>query len=119
MLRKKKQPFFELFTAPNALKPLHAQLLALYPALPFADFTFDNFSQLLVQANSVHILEQKSLKSPSFLLVAFRLEPFPKALDLVVAFHSRLCEIGAGARNPSQIRNPAGVLAQHRCLRKR
>src|SRR5690349_24971528 len=116
MLRKEKQLFF---MAPNASDPLHAQLLALYPALPFADFTFDNFSQLLVQANSVHILEQKSLKSPSFLLVAFRLEPFPKALDLVVAFHSRLCEIGAGARNPSQLRNPAGGLAQHRCLRKR
>src|SRR5690348_11264597 len=98
MLRKEKQPFF---IAPQGiLKALHAQLLALYPALPFADFAFDNFAQLFIQANSVHMLEQEALKIPSFLLVALRLEPFPKALNLVVAFHSRLCEIGAGARKP-------------------
>ena len=41
MLRKEKQLFF---MAPNASDPLHAQLLALYPALPFADFAFDDFS---------------------------------------------------------------------------
>jgi hypothetical protein len=106
MLRKEKQPFFEFIIAPNAFEPLHARLLALYPALPFADFAFDDFPQLLVQANSVHMLEQKALKRPSFLLVAFRLEPFPKALNLVPAFHSRLWELEGARGNPSQITQP-------------
>jgi hypothetical protein len=90
MLRKEKQLFLAFIIAPDAFTPLNAQLLALYPALPFSDFAFDNFSQLRIQANSVHMLEQKALKSPSFLLVAFGLELFPKALNLVVAFHSAL-----------------------------
>jgi hypothetical protein len=67
---------------------LDARLLTFYPAFPFLNLPDDTVYQLAAEPNLVHLLKQKTLEGPPFLLVGFPLEPFAKALNVALeAFH--------------------------------